>query len=902
MILLSTNKPLMKNLLLTLVLFSIVFTTLAQMPGGTNTGANRARTGGANMNVGHFYGKLVDAKTNRGLEAASVQLIQSKMDAATNKRKDTIISGMLTRANGEFSLENLPVMGSYRLNITAIGYKPVDQKISFELKIGQGGGLEQMLNAVDKDLGNIKMEPDAQVLDNVVVNASKSLMQMGIDRKVFNVDKNIASAGGTAIDVMRNVPSLQVDIDGNVSLRNAAPQLFVDGRPTNLTLEQIPADAIQSVEIITNPSAKFDASGGTAGILNVVLKKTKRTGYSGSIRANVDSRGRVGGGGDINIRQGKINLFANANYSQRKSISTGTTNRRTFIKKDSTTNLFQKDKATGVGNFAFGRLGFDYFIDNRNTITVAGNAVRGSFKNTSNNDITVDSLLSSGKTTSFTNRVANLNTEFKNYGSSLSFKHNFAKAGKELTADVNFNKSNNSSNTLTTSNIYKIAGGTQTGIFKQLVNGSGSNKNITAQTDYVNPLSEKSKIEMGARVNIRNIDSKNDIFFVGNNGALIKQPLLSSNYTNEDKVYAGYATYSNMLTKKLSYQVGLRIESSEYKGTVFTTSAATKNDTTVYFSNSFPASLFPSLFINYKINDQSDFQVNYTRRINRPNFFQLFPFVDYTDSLNLSRGNPDLKPEFTNSLEASYQKTYKNNNSILISAYMKYTTGLITRNQTNGINPSTGKDVLINSYINADNSYIGGMEFTAKNNLAKWWELNTNLNLFTSKININDPKTPEQDAIYSYLVKINNSFKLPKNFSVQLSGDYTSKTILPAGGSSGGGRFGGGGGGFFGGPQTTSQGFIRPNYGVDVAVRFEFLKNRTASLSLNMNDVLRTRRSNIFSEAISFTQNSFRRRDPQVLRLNFSWRFGKFDTQLFKRKNMKGERENMQGIGDGIQQ
>lgn len=199
-----------------------------------------------------------------------MQLLQTRVDTATKERKDIIVTGMLTEPNGDFSLEKIPVMGSFRLLITAIGYKIIEQKVAFELK--RGGGMEAMA-AADKDLGNIKMEEDAQVLENVTVSGSKPLVQMGIDRKVFNVEKNIASAGGTAVDVMRNVPSVQVDIDGGVTLRNNAPQLYVDGRPTTLTLEQIPADAISSVEIITNPSAKFDASGGTSGIVNIVLKK-----------------------------------------------------------------------------------------------------------------------------------------------------------------------------------------------------------------------------------------------------------------------------------------------------------------------------------------------------------------------------------------------------------------------------------------------------------------------------------------------------------------------------------------------------------------------------------------------------------------------------------------------------
>ncbi|MBC7850258.1 MAG: carboxypeptidase regulatory-like domain-containing protein, partial [Chitinophagaceae bacterium] len=271
---------------LLLILCFLAISSIAQMPGGAGRPG-----GGQNMNIGHFYGKIVDAKTNKGIEAVSVQLIMSKFDTVTKKRKDTTVAGMLTTKTGGFTMEGLPVMGSYRLVVTAIGYKALDQKVAFEMRPPRGGDMTQALAGIDKDLGNIKIEEDAQVLESVTVSGSKALVSTSIDRKVFNVEKNLTSAGGTAVDVMRNVPSLNVDIDGSVTLRNNAPQIFVDGRPTTLTLDQIPADAIQSVEVITNPSAKFDASGGTAGILNIVLKKNRKAGYNGSLRAGIDQRG-----------------------------------------------------------------------------------------------------------------------------------------------------------------------------------------------------------------------------------------------------------------------------------------------------------------------------------------------------------------------------------------------------------------------------------------------------------------------------------------------------------------------------------------------------------------------------------------------------------------------------------
>jgi hypothetical protein len=282
------------SLLLTLQLF-------AQPPGGRPGG------GGGQMNVGRFYGKIIDTKTNKPIDAASVQLYQNRVDTATKQRKDVLVTGQLTQGNGDFSLEGLSPMGNYKLLITAIGFKTVERTINFGLKPGLSG--EEMMSLVDKDLGNIKLEADVQQLSEVVVTADKPILQLGIDRKIFNVDKNIVSQGGTGVDVMRNVPTVNVDIDGNITMRNSAPQIFVDGRPTVLTLDQIPADAIQSIELITNPSAKYDASGGQSAIINIVLKKNRRVGYSGSVRAGIDMRGRFNGGGDLNIRQGKSKLL-----------------------------------------------------------------------------------------------------------------------------------------------------------------------------------------------------------------------------------------------------------------------------------------------------------------------------------------------------------------------------------------------------------------------------------------------------------------------------------------------------------------------------------------------------------------------------------------------------------------
>lgn len=867
----------MKKLALLLGIIGLTLTGLSQNPMG-------ARPNGGNQPTGRFYGKIVESSSGKAIEAASIQLIQSRMDSITRKRSDVIVAGMLTQPNGEFSLENIPAFGQYKLKVSAIGFKEIVNNVSFNLKMGgQNRDMSAMLNALDKDLGNIKLEIDAQVLGQVTVSASKPLMQLGIDRKVFNVEKNIVSAGGTAVDVMRNVPSLSVDIDGNVSLRNNAPQIFVDGRPTNMELDQIPADAIESVEIITNPSAKFDASGGTSGILNIVLKKNRKVGYNGSIRASIDSRARIGFGGDINLRQNKLNLFAGGQLHQRKSIGTGTTDRFTVL---DSTFLNQSDKSTQEGHFAFGRVGFDYFMNNRNTISASVNMGRGKFEPYSNSDIWIDSLKTGGS--SFSDRFSNSNNDFRFLGVTIGYKHLFPKAGRELTADVNFNRRKGDNENTIQTDYFNLNQTTPYRFFRQQQLGNSNNESLVIQTDYTDPITEKSKIDFGLRASFNELNSGNNFYSYNSSTDQYEYVgALSNLYDSKDRVLAAYSNFSNQL-KNFGYQLGLRVESSDYEGTL--------PDKGLDFKTEFPLSLFPSVFLSQKLKNEQEMQLNYTRRINRPRFWNLFPYTDYSDSLNLSRGNPDLKPEFTNSIELSYQKIFKkNNDNLLASIYYKNTNDLITRYQVVEQNPVTLKDELINTYINANSSYVTGLEVILKNRVNKWWEITSNYNLFTSKIKIDDPAVPDQDQFASWFVKLNNNFKLPANFSVQLSGEYQSKSILPPGGSSSRGGFGGGGG-MFGGGGSSSQGYVRPNYFVDAAIRFEFLKNKAASISLNVNDIFKTRRYSVHSESPYFVQNIYRWRDPQVVRLNFNWRFGKFDPNLFKRKNTKGENEGMNNM------
>ena len=874
------------NLLLTmrlsLITLILLFTegAMAQFPGMGKGGAQQ-------MNVGRVYGKIVDANTSKPIDAVSVQLYQNKFDSISKTKKDVIVNGQLTKSNGEFNLEGLQVFGPYKLKISAIGYKTIEQKVAFDIKMNGGGDMSQMLNKINKDLGNIKLESEIKEMKEVVVTGEKPQLQLGIDRKIFNVDKNIVSAGGNAVDVMRNVPTVSVDVDGNVTLRNNSPEIFVDGRPTVMTLEQIPADAIQSIELITNPSAKFDASGGQSAIINIVLKKNRQRGYSGNIRTGIDMRARTQSGADINMRQGKVNVFASAMFNQRKTIAWGETNRNNNLPVDTSTLFLENDNTT-TGGFAFMRGGLDYFINNRNTISFNGNISGGNFNTTDVSDIDINSL-KTAYIDSTEKRSTSGENLFRNIGGQISYKRVYTKPGKEWQADINYNQSksdNDQSIDIVSSRLFETDSSVSRS-FNQGVDAGGKNKLLVAQTDYINPLNDNVKIEMGLRTQIRWFES-----FQRNFINKIFLPGISNEFSYVDNVHAAYINYTQKISSlNMNLQAGLRAESSSYEGNIVGKATT--------FSNQFPLALFPSAFISKSFKGKQDLQLNYTRRVKRPSFFQLIPNTDYTDVLNYQTGNPNLIPEFTNSLELSYQKTYgKKNNTVLATVFGKQTENLIARYQESRKLGNSDTSAFVTTWVNATTAFAAGLELVFKNTITKWWETNYNFNFYYSRIEGTTELPSLQNERNSYTFKINNTFRLGKGWTMQLNGDYNSRAILPVssgGGGGGGGRGGMMGGGMWGGGQvSTTQGYIDENYYVDLGLRKEFkIKNNTATISANWSDFLRTRQNIVFAEGNGFNQNSWRRRDPQFFRINFNYRFGKMDITLFKRKNNRMEMDDM---------
>lgn len=853
-------------------------TLLAQNWPGAPAGAKPG--GPPAMNIGRFYGKVVD-ENKKGISYATVELYSMQFDTASKSLKEKLITGQITEDNGDFSLEKLPIVGEFDLRISYIGYGSSSQKVSFGIKAPTGpptggpptgGGFPGggMGGNFDKDLGNIKLVPEATTLNEVTVTAQASQTTLALDKKVYRVDKDASAAGGNAQDALKNVPSLSVDLDGNVSLRNGAPQIFVDGRPTTLSLDQISADAIESVEVITNPSAKFDAGGGTAGIINIVLKKEKKMGYNGNARVGTDSRTGFNVGGDINARAEKTNLFLSGNFNRNKGFSDGETYRENFASSVNPKILStQIVDNTMEGYFANARAGFDWFVDNRNTLTFSGNLTRGHFEPHDVLTVVADTFFQTGVTSNGYERDSRQDRNFRNLGSSVQFKHLFPKEGAEWTADVNYNRTK-----FFGESFYETSfEGGNTSNERQKNNGKGSF--LTVQTDFVNPISKTMKVEGGLRASMReNTNDQGNFFTDPNTGNEVQVTSLADHYKFDDDVYAAYGQFSHQFAS-WGYQIGLRAESSVYKG------ALTDRDSS--FTISYPFSLFPSVFLTKKLNDEDNLQFAYTRRINRPNFFQTMPFIDFSDSLNLRRGSPTLLPEFMNAMELTYQNIFSKGHNLLVSVYYKRASNLITSYLITEFNEDLDREVVVTTYTNSNSSQAYGSEATLKNSFFNMLDLTTNINVYQSTVDATNVDASLKIERLSWFIKEMVQVKLPLGFSVQLSGEYRSKAAFTP---DSGNRMP-----WMPGPTNTAQGYSLDNWFVDASIRKEVL-NKKGTITLNVNDIFKTRRSGAYTESTYFIQEQYRYRDPQIFRLNFSYRFGKMDASLFKRKNM---RMNMQG-------
>lgn len=804
------------------------------------------------VNSNRIYGKLIDKNTGKGIEAASVQLFAG----------DSLIRGMLTRPNGDFSFDNLPRETRFRVQVSAIGYEPYEQVV------------DPADAVLQRDLGNIILQSDVKQLGGVTVVASRPALEMGIDRKIFNAAKSFTATGGTAIDLMKNIPSVSVDIDGNVTLRNSSPQIFVDGRPTILTLDQIPADNIDKVELITNPSAKFDAAS-SGGIINIVLKKNKRVGLNGVFTAGIGTPRIASSNLNLNLRQGKLNFYLSGGFNQSGGKARSETH-RINRQNGQTSNYFDQfsynDRRRLFANIRFGA---DYFIDNRNTISLTQQFGRGRFSYKEDQD--QQYLNASKELQYYGERLGDGKSVFKRGGTTLNYKHSFPRQGQELTADITYNYGGRTENSALVNSFFNPNGSVYQPSTLVQNYGDGSNDQVTIQADYVNPMTETRKVEMGVRSYINKSRSLYDAFAL-NNGQPQKLPL-SNNYEYTERVNAVYFTYSDKIGG-IGYQAGLRAEHSQFDGLLI--------DSAFKFGYKYPNTvkniwnaLFPSLFLTKQLNEDDQMQLNYSRRIRRPNFWQLSPFIDINDPANIRQGNPQLRPEFINSFELNYSHNYAKGNFLAVVYFRnnpdditEYSDTITAAQYEQMQNAAVDPNAILNTYINAGVTNRYGAEFTLQNKWNENFEITPTVNLQyrTVKARVKDMDLSNEGFNWDAKLTVNYKIVTQKTsffnkLGFQLLGEYESAEVIP-------------------------QGRRKAQYGVDFAIRKDFLKNDKANLTFGINDVFNSNRWGTIYDTDEFYQDAYRRWNVRSFRLTFTYKFGDPNFSLTNRNRRDGGGED----------
>lgn len=841
--------------LLTIIGSLFIQFSFAQMPGGGN---QKDMMKMMKDIKGRIYGKVIDSKTKKPVEYASVVLLWYN--------KDSAIAGGFTGENGEFNLEGLPAMGGFRFRVTQVGYKTYETKVYI-----------QAPQKLEQDLGNIKFEIDEKLLNEVEVVTQKATFQMSVDRKVYNVEKDLSVKGGTGIDVLKNIPTITVDGDGNATLREKAVMIYIDGKPTTLTIAQIPADAIERVEVISNPSAKFEAAA-TGGIINVVLKKSKKPGYNGMLMSNVGTQDRYGATGNINVKENPFNFSLMYSLNMTNTGKTfGYTSKTTYTVNNPALGLlndeqtYRNDNHTLSKNrFQFARAGMDYNINNRNNIGIAYNIVSGQMGYDDQQDYSTNyrSGLVSEK-----GHLHNVNGGgFTNHTGQLTYRKTFPTPNKELTFDVTYNQGGGPS-TFTFNTYSSLIAGGNTVNFPDMIStntGKSTNQMYTAQLDFVNPISETKKLEAGGRFYLKQSTFLNDIRVMDVNGDLIKDTTQSNNYSINDNINAAYITYTGKGVWDIGYQAGLRFEQTLYEGKLLDKNQSFKYN---YPSNkdNLLYALFPSLYLTKRIGSKHEIQFNLSRKIERPNFFQSMPFIMFRDVYNYRIGNPALKPEMINISELNYNNVFDKGNW-LSAAYVRYNQQPISNYLY--ASPSNS-NITVNTFMNGKDQWRYGFENTVRVNWTKKFTTTANVDVFyvylKSGIIQGQPETVSEG--WSYKGKIGINYSLPWQMQLQLNGNYEA-------------------------PKAILNGKSREVYFMDASI------NKMIGMkwifNLTLSDVFNSKQFGYYVTTNTYYQEMSRRRETRFLRFTITYLFGKFDTSLFRKMGKKGGTggQDMQGGGE----
>jgi outer membrane receptor protein involved in Fe transport len=785
-----------------------------------------------NAKLASLKGKVLEATSKAPLAYAEIRLLKNS--------DSTLVTGGITDDKGLFALE--APYGEYHAIVAFLGY---------QRQIISGINLSSAKNNLD--LGLIALSTSAQNLQEVVVQAERSSMELALDKKVFNVGKDLANAGGTASDILSNVPSVSVDAEGNVKLRGSDNvRILIDGKPSGLVsfkggsgLQQLQGSLVDKVEVITNPSARYEAEG-MSGIINIVLKKDRRQGFNGSFDLITGNPDNFGAGANVNYRKDNINFFLN--YALAYRFQPGRGEQYQEVVDGSTTRLLEQssqNRMRSANNSING--GLDYYFDDKNVFTASYLWRRSDARRIS--DIRyLDYLNSLSNLSLTTDRQQDETEDEPNSEYAISYKRNFEKKGHELLIDARYlDYWEHSDQTFTQRSIFADGLLNKVGSRTQKSLNDETEKQWLFQLDYTQPFGKEGKYELGLRSSFR--DMSNDFFVTeqDSTGQFFPLDSLNNNFLYDENINALYGIIGNKI-KRFSYQFGLRAEATDIK----TTLAQTNESNPRQYTN-----LFPSAHFTYKLNDNNSVQMGYSRRVRRPRYNDLSPFVTFSDNRNFFSGNPDLNPEFTDAYELGHVKFF-DKGSFASAIYYRYTTGKIER-----IRQVNNEGFAATRPENLLDEHSFGAEFTSSYTAAKWWKLDFNFNFFRAITDGSNILSTYRSDTYAWFVRQTSRFSLPKKTDIQIRASYEA-------------------------PRLTPQGEVKSLFFTDLSLSRDLFKGQ-GKLILNVLDVFNSRRFRSITRGPNFyTESNFQMRLRQI-NLTLNYRLNQ--AQQVTRRRIGGEEE-----------
>lgn len=697
---------------------------------------------GAQSTNGKISGEIQD-RGQKALEAATISLIKAKDSSAV---KFTVAG-----KTGKYQFDNIKE-GKYLVSVTAVGHQKAFSEL-FEIN---------ELNTTIS-LNVIELVPLAKTLTEVTVTAKKPFIEQKIDRIIVNVDAAVTNVGASALEVLEKSPGISIDKDGNISLKGKqGVQIYIDGRPTYLAgtdltnyLSNLNSSQLDIIEIMTNPPAKYDAAG-NSGIINIKTKKTKQVGYSGSISSSW-SQGRYprfNEAFNFNYRKNKVNFFTTLGYNKRQSFYDIILQRKFIepVTMELKSHFDQESRMRESGKSYNAKVGLDYYASKKTTLGVVftGFNSQGTFKNKSDVFIFDPNRVLLSQTLAATSNEK----KWKNFSANLNLRHVFDSAGKELTADVDY-LNYNGTNDQFLSNAYFSANGIPTIKADTLLGNLPQDISIyTAKVDYLHPLKNGAKFEAGVKTSFVKTDN-NALYDSLNFGLRVRDIGRSNYFIYEENVNAVYANYSKPFTKKLFGQFGVRVENTNAKGNqVITNEKFARHYTQI----------FPTAFLQYKANEKNNFGLNYGKRIQRPNYEDLNPFILFLDRYTFEQGNPDLRPQFAHNIELSH--TFNG----FLTTTLNYTRTTDIINDV--LEQNTDKNEIFVRKSNIAKSRQYGIAINAGGQVTKWWSGNLYANFFNNEfegiINGDNVKIGATTAQFN----ASNQFKFGKTWGAELSGFY----------------------------------------------------------------------------------------------------------------------------------